>query len=58
MDRPRNYDPYGGFSIVGIVLSDALPAACYHPDILQRMQKEGRGPLVPRDKTQKAEEKE
>lgn len=30
----KNYDLTGGYSIVGIVLSDVLPAKCYHPDIL------------------------
>ncbi len=40
MDQPRNYDPYGGFSVVGIVLSDALPEACYHPDVLDKIYEE------------------
>ncbi len=48
MDQPRNYDPYGGFSIVGVILSDALPAACYHPDVLAKIYEE----------TRKAEEKQ
>ncbi len=25
-------EPYGGFSIVRIILSDALPASAFHPD--------------------------
>ena len=29
--RPK-IEPYGGFSIVKIVLSDALPLAAFHPD--------------------------
>lgn len=57
MGRPRNYDPYGGFSIVGIVLSDALPSASYHPDFLRRIQEEKYRPLVQQDKTQGGEEK-
>lgn len=57
MDRPEKYDPYGGFSIMRIVLSDALSPAAYHPDVLQRMQEGKYGALVPPDKTQKVEEK-
>ena len=29
--RPK-IEPYGGFSIVRIVLSDALPPEAFHPD--------------------------
>lgn len=31
MDESK-IDRYGGFSIVKIILSDALPAAAFHPD--------------------------
>ncbi len=58
MDQPRNYEPYGGFSIVRIILSDALPIECFHPDILQGMQEKEDGLLVLPDKTQKAEKEE
>ncbi len=56
MNRPRSYDPYGGFSIVGIILSDALPAACYHPDRLERLRAWRDGQVTPKQ-TEKKEEK-
>lgn len=40
MERPKKYEPDGGFSIVRIVLSDALPTAAFDPDFEDRVQEE------------------
>ncbi len=57
MDQPEKYDPYGGFSIVGIVLSDALPPACYHPDQLERLRAWREGQVTPEQTKEKEKKK-
>lgn len=48
MDQPQKYDPYGGFSIVKIVLSDVLPPAAFHPDFPDFPQARRDGQTTPK----------